>query len=129
MTMRGVIMDCRGTERRKYIVENYYVQPIAHLKLLNGKIVHSDAGRDISDSYFIFRCIDKKSGKSDIIQCGLPTAKELCNRIRKQVPPIYNPLHVTGTAGTAKGGSKKPQIKWNPTRQQLYDATMLLIIA
>lgn len=37
-------MECRSTERRQWIVDNYNVVPIAHIQLLAGQTKHSDAG-------------------------------------------------------------------------------------
>ena len=52
-------MECRGKEKRRRIVEDYYVKPIAHLSLLAGQKKHSDAGPIIEVEYYIFEAIHK----------------------------------------------------------------------
>ena len=54
-------MDCRSTEKRQYIVKNYYVTPVAHIQLLTGQTKHSDAGQVIHNDYYIFEA--KKKNK------------------------------------------------------------------
>lgn len=125
-------MDCRGKRKRRNIVTNYYVKPIAHLKLLKGFVVHSDAGRDITDSYFIFECIQKNSKQIDYICCGRPTAVEFAKLTKCSLPPIYNPLKAITKESVQHNIIDKNQIisnkvTWNPLRLQLYNATMLLI--
>lgn len=53
-------MKCRGTETRKKIVKEYYVEPVAHLKLLANQTKHSDAEAKIEDEYYIFTATRKK---------------------------------------------------------------------
>ena len=48
-------MECRSTERRQWIVDNYNVVPIAHIQLLAGQTKHSDAGSMIENDYYIFK--------------------------------------------------------------------------
>ncbi len=123
-------MDCRGCEVRKRIVKNYDVEPLAHIKLLNGTIVHSDAGSDIIDSYFVFKCTEKKTGKHETIYCGRPTAEDFCKLTGKRLPAIFNPLQEHGkTSGGSLNERDSKKIRWNPVRKELYNATMLLIVA
>lgn len=123
-------MNCRGPKERKRIVANYDVEPVAHIKLLNGQVIHSDAGGDITDRYFLFRCTENRTGRVKQICCGTPTAMDFSKLTGKGLPSIFNPLRVTGSDGGDGGGGKsgvKPP--WNPVRKQLYDATMLIIVA
>ena len=122
-------MNCRGHRRRIYIINNYDITPVAHLKLLNGKTIPSDAGGDIEDTYFIFECKSKFSGKKEVICCGRPTAKELCEMAHQDMPKLFNPL-VSTSLSTTKSTSNteyNDNEKWHPARKQLYIATMLLI--
>ena len=48
-------MECRGYDKRKKIVKEYNVIPVAHLKLLSHQTKHSDAGSTIKDEYYIFK--------------------------------------------------------------------------
>ncbi|MGN1457367.1 MAG: hypothetical protein ACI4XP_05360 [Acutalibacteraceae bacterium] len=125
-------MNCRGKNRRIQIVSEYDIIPIAHMKLLNGKTIPSDAGGDITDTYYIFKCTNKQSGEEEIIYCGTPTAKELCKMIGKKPPILFNPLKsdCISSHNVDAFENNKPDSnaqKWNPTRKQLYNATMLII--
>lgn len=125
-------MDCRGHKKRKMIVQNYLVTPIAHIKLISGNKKISDAGGDITDSYFIFNCKSKENGISEIIYCGKPTAQDFCNMTEQKLPELFNPLKTPEKSGniynyTNNQTPYKESKKWNETRLQLYNATMLLI--
>ena len=124
-------MDCRGHEKRLRIVQEYKIIPIAHIKLLNGKIISSDAGGDITDSYFMFNCISKTTNEREIIYCGKPTAIDFCNLTNQKLPDLFNPLKCTSVSGKLnKNNIREAEMidkKWNPMRKQLYNATMLLI--
>ena len=64
-------MDCRSTEKRQWIVENYTVKPMAHIQLLAGQTKHSDAGATIERDYYIFEAVNNENGEKEIIQCGM----------------------------------------------------------
>ena len=62
-----ILMECRSTERRQWIVDNYNVVPVAHIQLLAGQTKHSDAGAMIENDYYIFHAIDKvKIGRAHV---------------------------------------------------------------
>ena len=120
-------MNCRGHNNRVNIVNNYDITPLAHLRVLGGMVVHSDAGGDITDSYFLFRCIHKETKQEKIICCGEPTAKDFSLLLHTDLPRIFNPLIDEGYEGGGNhGGGGK--IRWNRTRKQLYNAVMLFIM-
>ncbi|MDE6852187.1 MAG: hypothetical protein K2J67_06825 [Lachnospiraceae bacterium] len=52
-------MDCRSTEKKRWIIENYNVIPVAHIQLLAGQTKHSDAGKIINNDYYIFKAKNK----------------------------------------------------------------------
>ena len=52
-------MNCHGHDTRVRIVENYNIKCTAHIRLLNELIIRSDAERDITDTYYIFECVNK----------------------------------------------------------------------
>lgn len=64
-------MDCRSTERRQWIVNNYNLVPVAHIQLLAGQTKHSDAGATIENDYYIFEATNKVNETKEIIQCGM----------------------------------------------------------
>lgn len=127
-------MECRSSERRKWIIDNYNVVPVAHIQLLAGQTKHSDAGQKIEKDYYIFHAYDKKDNKREIIQCGMGAAKDFLKMLGHEGLPLFNPLHGEGGAGGlgeghpgGPGGRRVAEI-WNPIAQQLYNAIMWFII-
>lgn len=123
-------MDCRGHNNRIKIVEKWNLKPIAHLKLINGKIIPGDAGGMIKDAYYIFECINKNDESISYIHCGKTVAMDFAEIINEPLPKIFNPLKsdttkVLSYSSTSDDNSEK----WNTARKQLYNAVMLLIIA
>jgi hypothetical protein len=65
-------MNCHGHDTRVRIVENYNIKCTAHIRLLNEQIIRSDAERDITDTYYIFECVNKNDDNDvDRIVCAL----------------------------------------------------------
>lgn len=127
-------MDCRSTERRQWIVNNYNVVPVAHIQLLAGQIKRSDAGAVIENDYYIFNATNKVSGRREIIQCGMGAARDFLRLIEHDGLPLFNPLHGEGGAGGHGGGNpggnggRRPAGAWNPIAQQLFNAIMWIIL-
>lgn len=128
-------MNCRGKEQRNWIVENYYVKPVAHIQLLKGQMKHSDAGQIIENNYYIFEA--KSKTNEDIvetIQCGIGAARDFLRLLNHSGLPIFNPLHERNEFSQNNGqinkskGSAETNIKWNPKAKQLYNAIMWLIL-
>lgn len=126
-------MNCRGHERRIKIVKNWEVTPLAHIKLLDGSEIRSDAGNDITDSYYLFQCANKMTGVSDSIRCGRAVAEDFCNLTGSMMPKYFNPLRVEGDGKSQTIGYSSSTIQeeagWHPMRVQLYHAIMLIIVA
>ena len=59
-------MDCRSTAKRRWIIENYNVIPVAHIQLLAGQTKHSDAGKIINNDYYIFEAINNLRAKNNV---------------------------------------------------------------
>lgn len=126
-------MECRSTERREWIVNNYNVIPVAHIQLLAGQTKHSDAGAMIENDYYIFHAIDKVSERKEIIQCGMGAARDFLRLIKHKPLPLFNPLHgeagVGGHGGGVGGhGGRRPAEAWNPIAKQLFNAIMWIIL-
>lgn len=128
-------MDCRSTEKRQWIVRNYTVEPVAHIRLLAGQKKHSDAGATIERDYYIFEAVNNANGEKEIIQCGMGAARDFLELLNHEGLPLFNPLHGDGEAGGAGGehaggaDGRRAQETWNPVAKQLYNAIMWLIIA
>lgn len=126
-------MECRSTEKRQWIVQNYNVEPVAHIQLLAGQTKHSDAGATIEKDYYIFEAVHKVNGKKEVIQCGMGASRDFLKLLNHEGLPLFNPLHGDGgNDGEHRGdgaGGMRAQETWNPTAKQLYNAIMWLIIA
>lgn len=124
-------MNCRGHARRVAIVNEYEIICEAHIRLLNGQTIRSDAEREIEHDYYVFICNHKEHGNKEKIICGGTAARDLLSLTNQVAPPIFNMLHEFqeqhGGHGGGQQGSTKMQ--WNPAAKQLYDAIMILIIA
>lgn len=131
--VRGEPMECRGTEKRQWIVQHYNVDPVAHIQLLSGQIKHSDAGATIENDYYIFEAVHKVSGEKEVIQCGMGASRDFLALLNHDGLPLFNPLHGDGgndgEYGGNGGGGRREMEVWNPTARQLYNAIMWLIIA
>lgn len=124
-------MECRSTERRQWIVDNYDVVPVAHIQLLAGQSKHSDAGATIENDYYIFHATDKVDGRREIIQCGMGAARDFLRLTGHEGLPLFNPLHGEGGAGGHGGenpGGRRVAEVWNPIAKQLYNAIMWIIV-
>lgn len=120
-------MYCRGHNRRIEIVKDYDITPFAHFPVMGSEEVRSDAGDDITDSYFLFNCIHKESKSEELICCGISVARDFCDLLGVDLPRLFNPLVEAGHGGSG-GSVGKSGVRWDPTRKQLYNATMLFII-
>lgn len=128
-------MDCRGKERRQWIVDNYNVQPVAHIQLLKGQTKHSDAGAVIENDYYIFEAVNKRTDEKDIIQCGMGASRDFLAMLNHKGLPLFNPLHRDarnvvsgGREAQPKNTERQNKDTWNPIAEQLYNAIMWTII-
>ncbi|WP_333679852.1 hypothetical protein [Dyella sp.] len=126
-------MYCRGESTRREIVEKYKVQPIAHVKLLDGQTKKSCACAPLTDQYYCFAYESHTNPKDKgSFYCGEPTAKHFLELIKHPVLTCFNPLVSDATSGGWGGGdgsAASPSKKWHPTAKQLHDAIQLLIVA
>lgn len=126
-------MNCRGHDKRVEIVNNYDVKCEAHIKLLHGMTIRSDAERDIINTYYLFTCKNKKNETVEKICCGEGAGRDLLALANIEAPLIFNMLQEdnVGTGGDNgnhnSGGTNNRQ--WHPAAKQLYNAIMILITA
>ncbi len=122
-------MNCRGERRRQQIVNNYYVKPIAHLRLLNGQTKRSDAEANLSDTYYIFECKLKSNVNNiETIICGSGAGKHFLQLLSQESPALFDPLKSHEVGGSGAGGGDTIEDKWDSTAKQLYNAIQWLII-
>ena len=126
-------MKCRGSKRRREIVRNYNVVPVAHVKLLKGQTKRSDAGPEIDDQYYIFKATNKNNSHIvEIIQCGMGAARDFLTLTNRKSLPLFNPLvvpvgHVVNN-NQPNTRSFSKNIKWDLTAEQLHNAIMWMVI-
>lgn len=128
-------MNCRGKHRREEIVRDYYIHCTAYIRLLNGRVIRSDAERDITRKYYIFSCINKNDANIvEQICCGEGAGREFLQLANIVAPPIFNMLHEENNDknhrenhGNSDGVIQKKV--WNEAALQLYNAIMILITA
>ncbi len=123
-------MKCRGNDIRKKIVKEYYVEPVAHLKLLANQTKHSDAEATIEDEYYIFSAKRKKDGHEEIILCGMGAAKDFLKLLGHSGLSLFNPLKEDNSSTSIRNSNSsgiENDNEWNPVAKQLYNAIMLLI--
>ena len=118
---------CRTPELREELCREFFITPVAHLTLLNGQRIHSDAGGYITENYFRFKAIHRRSGQEETIVCGYPTGCHFCDLLGVDRPPLFNPLQVAGAGGGRGGGGGVPRPRWNPTMLQLSNAVNILL--
>lgn len=128
-------LNCRGALRRKSIVNEYYVTPIAHVKLLQGQIKYSDADAPITDQYYQFKAVNKNTKRVQTIQCGMGVARDFLKLTQCKPLPLFNPLqqnvanHNIQNGGiNGRNNGNKNKISWNPKAKQLYNAIMWIIV-
>ncbi|UYZ36785.1 hypothetical protein OD350_03690 [Clostridium beijerinckii] len=123
-------LDCMGEERRKEIVNDYYIKLIIYAKLLNGQTKKSDAHRIIKDTYYQFQCT-LKSDENIIkaITCGSGAGEHLIELANIDKPRIFNPLinELPGGNGGGGNGGNITKKKWDPLAKELYNAIRWLV--
>ena len=122
-------LKCRGEDRRKEIVEEYYIEIITHTCLLNGRTKESDAGDIITNEYYEFLCTSKVNSNQKIIVCGKHAAKSLIELAQLTPIKIFNPLvnvneNING--GSGYNGVNEKKEKWNAISLELYNAINIL---
>lgn len=131
LVRKGKYMNCRGTETREKLANEYDIKPVAHIKLLAGQSKHSDAEAVIKDEYYIFSAKNKNDGNCEIIQCGMGAARDFLKILGIKGLPLFNPLKEEhGTKESLKATESKTNNGegWDKTAKQLYNAIMWLII-
>ena len=133
--MRSLGLNCRGHNTRVKIVDSYNIVCSAHIQLLAGQTIHSDAEREIERDYYVFICTHKITKKEDRIICGGGAARDLLALSGHTAPPIFNMLHGVRDGGEGheghdvEGNDSKQAEYWEPASKQLYNAIMILITA
>ena len=127
--------NCRGKERRRLLVREYKIEPVAHLKLINGQKKRSAAEDTITDQYYIFSYSSLKTGEKGTFICGTHVAKDFLFLLGKKPLPLFNPLHEDISQFNSKPHSPQSlsssiqHEKWDPLAKECYNAIHLIIMA
>lgn len=136
------LIYCRSPQRRKEIVEKYLVTPIAQLKLINNRTIESCAGGTITDSYYVFHCVDRNDPEQvGEIYCGYVAARHLCHLIEEEPPRLFNPLLNENDENGLNNlrneyeedddntlGTPRRHQRWNPAMKELSNAINILLL-
>ncbi len=113
------------------IVNNYDIKCVAHINLLQGVIIRSDAGRDIIKTYYLFTCKNRRNETVEKICCGEGAGRDLLALANIEAPPIFNMLKEDCSGFGEYNGNHnfdgKKNRQWHPAAKQLYNAIMILI--
>jgi len=94
--------DCYG-DRKKEVVENYYLNPLAYLKLIPGQKKNGCCG-DLKDKFFIFSytAIANKEDRG-VFFVGYDCAAQMIDLVNEkkkafkkplmELPPLFDPMH------------------------------------
>jgi|TARA_R110000823_G_scaffold312371_1_gene438971 hypothetical protein len=122
-----VFVDCYGGERRAYIVKNYEIKPVAHVKLISGQKKVSCTNQTLSDSYYCFEYVSRiYHGDKGTFFCGSHAADDFLRKAGIRPLPLFNPLVSTGSS--AGGGGASGTGQWNPLAKQLNDAINMIVV-
>lgn len=128
------IDSCRGKERKLEICKAFHINPIAHLKLLNGQEKQGCCGK-LTDQYYIFEYRvkgDYESNQSHFY-VGKDCANDFLEIIKKPILPLFNPLKQFESQGSKDGerntnNREKVNTVIEPFNRELLDAINLLCI-
>ncbi len=124
-------MKCRGENTRKRIVGEYFLKPIAHVRLLKGQSKKSCTGDILTDQYYCFYYTHKKNSQiTGTFFCGKYAAEHFLKLLNKKPLPLFDPLEgISLYRGSNETKARTIRTdKWNPVAKQLYEAIHLLII-
>lgn len=121
---------CRSLEVRRRLVKEYDINPIAHVRLLNGQERRSCTGNLLKDSYYCFSYRKKNDNISKYFLCGSYAAKDFLDLIKQPELPLFDPLASDSVGVRKTNSSGIPNIKetWHPAAKELHNAINLIII-
>lgn len=128
------IGNCRGKEKKIEICKKFYINPIAHLKLLVGQEKQGCCGK-LTNQYYVFeyRPIGDYKSKQSHFFVGNDCANDFLKIIKKPALSLFNPLkQFENQEGRDKENStyNSENIKNStvPFNKELLDAVKLLCI-
>lgn len=125
--MSILIGNCRGDARKLEILTDYTLEPVAHLKLLNGQKMNGCCG-PLRDRYYVFRVSPKSGGEPGEMIVGYHCAEDFLRLLQLQRLPLFNPL-TQQSSGAGGGGGVTGGASWHPLTREVYNAVNLLSMA
>jgi hypothetical protein len=121
---------CRSSEVREKLVQDYNIEPIAHVRLLNGQERRSCTKDLLTDSYYCFSYHAKNGDVTGTFLCGVYAANHFLALIHHPRLSLFDPLASdnVGTGTSNAIGNVVFNGEWHPVAKQLHNAINLLII-
>ena len=121
------IGSCWGTEAKQKIVDEYNLEPIIYVKLLDGQERQGCCGV-VTDKYYFFEAIHKTTNEVENLIAGYICAEQLLDLIGHTKLTLFNPLQGknNGNNGGGQGGNNTPMA---PINRELMNAINLLCCA
>lgn len=121
------IGSCWGTEAKQRIVDEYDLEPIIYVKLLDGQERQGCCGV-VTDKYYFFEATHKTTSDVENLIVGYNCAEQLLDLIGHARLTLFNPLQVenNGNGGGGQGGMNTPMA---PINRELSNAIHLLCCA
>ena len=128
--MNKSVFYCRTRERRRKLIQEYEISPLAHLKLLNGQKKLSAAGDVITDQYYCFTYKNRTNENDNgSFFCGLFVADDFLDILKLKPLPLFNPfISNTDTAIYKTIENVKNNNTWNTLAREAYIAINILIM-
>ena len=121
--------NCKKNNR-EIIASNFYIEPVAYIKLPKFEIKISCTGQVIRENCYYFSYKSKHYNKSGIFCCGKKAGKFFISKLNLTKPPLFNPHK---KRKIIKGKKSEyvyyNQKKWNPVMYQLFLAVNFIIIS
>jgi len=122
------IENCRGQEAKQNIVNNYELEPIIYVKLLEGQNRQGCCGV-VTDKYYFFKATHKITQDIEDLIVGYDCANQFLELIGHQRLRLFNPLQgqANGNGGDNDEGGNNIQMA--PLNKELSNAIHLLCCA
>lgn len=84
--------SCRTEKKRIELVNQNYIKPIAHVRLLNGQERTSCTKDLLTHSYYCFSLQAKNEPIKETFLCGTYAANHFLKLTNQEPLPLFNPL-------------------------------------
>ncbi len=126
-------MNCRTRKRKEEFCNQYYIQPVNYIKLLNGQNKEGCCG-PLDDKYYTFSYKPKGDydAQAKYFFVGTHCANEFLDIINHDSLPLFNPMTLDQSSNTGGGGNSSGSginmQRIHPFNQELLTAINMLCI-